>query len=66
MQAVAGDIGLLLSPEKLVPPTQCLTFLGMGIDSVKMIIVVPQDKKCDILQHLRRVLVANKVLAKDL
>ena len=66
MQAVAGDIGLLLSPEKLVPPTQCLTFLGMGIDSVKMIIVVPQDKKCDILQYLRRVLVANKVLAKDL
>ena len=66
MQAIAGDIGLPLSPEKLVPPTQCLTFLGMGLDSVKMIIVVPQDKKQDMLQHLRRVLGANKVLAKDL
>ena len=30
MQAIAGDIGLPLSLEKLVLPTQCLTFLGMG------------------------------------
>ena len=66
MQAIASDIGLPLSPEKLVPPTQCLTFLAMGIDSVKMIIVVPQDKKSDILQHLKKILAANKVLAKDL
>ena len=66
MQAVEGDIGLPLSPEKLVPPTQCLTFLGMGIDSVKMIIIVPQDKKLDILKHLKRLLAASKVLARDL
>ena len=66
MQAIAGDIGLPLSPEKLVPPTQCLTFLGMGIDLVKMIIVVQQDKKSNILQHLKKILAANKVLAKDL
>ena len=66
MQAVAGNIGLPLSPEKLVPPTQCLTFLGMGIDSVKMIIIVPQDKKLDIFKHLKRVLAASKVLARDL
>ena len=66
MQAIACDIGLPLSPEKLVPPTQCLTFLGMGINSVKMIIVVPQDKKQVILQHLRKVMAANKVLAKEL
>ena len=66
MQAVAADIGLPLSPEKLVPPTQCLTFLGMGIDSAQMIIIVPQDKKQDILKHLKRVFAANKVLAWDL
>ena len=28
MQAIAEDIELPLLPEKLVPPTQCLTFLG--------------------------------------
>ena len=66
MQAVAGDIGLPLSPEKMVPPTQCITFLSMGLDSIKMIIVVPQDKKEDILKHLKRVMGENKVLAKDL
>ena len=65
MQAIACDIGLPLSPDKLVPPSQCLTFLGIGIDSVKMIIVVPQDRKQDILQHLKKVLAASKVLAKD-
>ena len=49
MQQVAANIGLPLSPDKLVPPTQCISFLGMGIDSIRMLIVVPQDKKEDIL-----------------
>ena len=31
MQVVASDIVLPLTPEKMVPPTQFLTFLGMGI-----------------------------------
>ena len=66
MQAVASDIGLPLSPDKMVPPTQFLTFLGMGIDSIQMLIVASQEKKQDILQHLHRVLPAKKVTAKDL
>ena len=45
MQAIAHDTELPLSPDKMVEPTQFLTFLGMGINSIKMLIVVPQDKK---------------------
>ena len=66
MQQVAANIGLPLSPDKLVPPTQCISFLGMGIDSIRMLIVVPQDKKEDILQHLEMVMKMKKTLVQNL
>ena len=66
MKAVASDIGLPLSPEKMVPPTQFHTFLSMGIDPIRMLTVMPQDKKSDILQLLLWVIAAKKVTAKDL
>ena len=36
--------GLPLLPEKLVSPTKYLSFLSLGIDTVKWVIVVPEDK----------------------
>ena len=66
MQNVAANIGLPLSPDKLVPPTQCISFLGMGIDSIRMLIVVPQDKKEDILKHLQTVMQLKKTLVRNL
>ena len=66
MQQVAANIGLPLSPDKMVPPTQCISFLGMGIDSIRMLIVVPQDKKEDILKHLKNVMQLKKTLVRNL
>ena len=65
-QAMSNEIGLPLSPEKLVPPTQCLNFLGLGIDTIRMVITVPEDKKKDIIACLQSALHAKKPWAKQL
>ena len=66
MQAMSNEISLPLSPEKLVPPTQCLNFLGLGIDTIGMVITVPEDKKTDIIACLQSALHAKKLRAKQL
>ena len=66
MQAVSKEIGLPLSPKKLVPPTQCLNFLGLGMDTIRMIITVPEDKKTDIIACLQSAVHAKKLHAKQL
>ena len=48
---VLQDLGLELSTEKLVKPTSCITFLGIEIDSSKMIVRLPDDK----LKNIRQV-----------
>ena len=46
------DLGLPVAIEKTVPPTTCLPFLGIEIDSDEMSMKVPKDKKSEILQLL--------------
>ena len=66
VQSTAQDIGLLLSPEKLVPPTQFIHFLGLGIDTVKWLVVVLEDKRADIVNMLEMTMAAKKVTVKHL
>ena len=66
VQSTAQDIGLPLSPEKLVPPTQFIHFLGLGIDTVKWLVVVPEDKRSDIVNMLKMTMAAKKVTVKHL
>ena len=52
IQQLAEEIGVPLSPEKTVLPTQRISFLGLGIDTVRMIVFLPQDKRNSILSRL--------------
>ena len=38
------DLGFDISWKKVVPPTQCLTFLGIEIDSVRQMVRLPDNK----------------------
>ena len=45
---VCHEIGMPISPEKLVGPVQVIEFLGLTIDSVLMVVRVTDDKLQDI------------------
>ena len=47
------DLGLPVAIEKTVPPTTCLPFLGIEVDSVEMTMKVPECKKQELLQLLK-------------
>ena len=47
------DLGLPVAIEKTVPPTTCLPFLGIEIDSQEMTMKVPADKKREIFNLLK-------------
>ena len=38
------DLGFQISARKLVPPTQCLTFLGVQLDTVRQEMSLPEAK----------------------
>ena len=47
------DLGLPVAIEKTVPPTTCLPFLGIEIDSNKLSMKVPHGKKLELLELLK-------------
>ena len=46
------EISMPISPDKSVGPVQVIEFLGLTIDSVLMVVQVPQDKLQDISSTL--------------
>ena len=46
------DLGLPIASEKTIPPTTCLPFLGMIIDSSDLSMCAPEDKKAELLRLL--------------
>ena len=59
-------LGLETSPNKCVPPTQILTWLGFQLDSVKMSIHLPKQKLEDILEEAKCWFNYEKVSKKQL
>ena len=53
-------------PEKRVWATQIIKFLGLILDTLLMIVKIPQDKLNDIRSHLAAVKDAKEVTAKNL
>ena len=66
MKTTAEEIGLPLSPEKLVEPTQIIEFLGLIINTINMTIEIPADKSQQILQELLELLELKKTSVKHL
>ena len=51
MDALLGllkNLGFTINWKKVVPPTQCITFLGISINSLDMSLSIPSDKLLDI------------------
>ena len=65
-QQLVEEIGVPLSPEKTVLPTQQISFLGLGIDTVKMIVFLPQDKRNSILNRLAWFLRRKRVTVRQI
>ena len=65
VQQVAGEVGLPLTPEKFVWPTQKLEFLGLTINTVRMAVAIPQDKREAILREIENLLQVQKCKVKQ-
>ena len=53
LKLAANEIGIPLSPAKCVWPTTCLTFLGIELDSNRMIARLPADKLAELVEILQ-------------
>ena len=51
-----AEVRVPMSLNKRVFATQVIEFLGLLIDTLLMIVRVPQDKQCDILQQITNIL----------
>ena len=54
------EVGVPMSPDKRVFATQVIEFLGLLIDTLLMIVRVPQDKQKDILEQINNILRATQ------
>lgn len=57
-EETANKLGIPLSPHKTVRPTCCLTFLGVGIDTINQIMFVPPEKAAQTLEKLKQFLIS--------
>ena len=63
---VCHEIGMPISLEKVVGPVQIIQFLGLTIDTVSMVIKVPEDKRADILETLQKMIQKRKATSLQL
>ena len=53
---VCDEIGMPISPDKVVWPVQVIQFLGLTIDTILMVVKVLEDKRADILKILTKMI----------
>ena len=58
---LADLVGFPLCPQKFVPPTQCLEFLGLTLDSIRMQIRIPRDKVLNIILMIKTTLLRRTI-----
>ena len=63
---VCNEIGMPISPEKAVGPVQVIQYLGLTIDTIWMVIKVPEDKRVDILTILTKIIQKRKATSLNL
>ena len=59
-------MGLPLAEGKFFGPSQVLDFLGFTIDSIRMVVAIPQDKAASILKQIQQVMGSKKCRVKEL
>lgn len=55
-QDLIQDLGIPLAPEKTAGPVQVITFLGIELDSHRMEIRLPEEKRKSCLELLDKIL----------
>jgi len=63
---ICNDIGVPLAEEKTLGPSCIMTFLGLEIDTLKMVIRIPRDKLLELKVKLEIALTKKKITLKDL
>lgn len=59
---ICNDIGVPLAEEKTLGPSCIMTFLGLEIDTLKMVIRIPRDKLLELKVKLEIALTKKKKL----
>ena len=60
------EVGVTMALDKRVFATQIIEYLGLLIDTILMIIRIPQDKQRDLIQHLSDVITTDSATASSL
>ena len=55
-QEICGNLGIPIAPEKTEGPATYMEFLGIGIDTLRWLLIVPKDKILDILNKIDYIL----------
>ena len=63
---VCNEIGMQISPDEAVSPVQVIQFLGLTINTIRMVIKVPEDKRVDILTILTKMIQKRKATSLNL
>ena len=64
--SISEYLGVPLAEDKLVGPVQCITYLGIEIDSVAMTIRLPEDKLANLRRLVQTWVHKNRVLKRDI
>ena len=63
---ICGDLGVPVSHEKTEGPTTLVTYLGLGIDSIRQAIYVPPAKIPPLLELINHALGKHKITLREL
>jgi hypothetical protein len=59
-------LGVPIAENKTVWPTTFLTFLGLDIDTLLMVVKIPADKLCKLKAGIQSIVRVKKIKLKDL
>ena len=65
-RTICSDIGVPLAEEKTLGPSCIMTFLGLEIDTLEMVIRIPQDKLTEVKGKLELTIKKRKITLRDL
>ncbi|CAC5357929.1 unnamed protein product [Mytilus coruscus] len=65
-RTICSDIGVPLEEEKTLGPSCIMTFLGLEIDTLEMVIRIPQDKLTEVKGKLELTVKKRKIILRDL
>lgn len=61
-----SELGLIINWEKVIGPTQRLTFLGIEIDTVLRQLCLPESKLCELRELLSDALIMLSITKREL